>query len=328
MTRRLANGLVLGIVVAIGVAAVASAFLGGGESSERNDTVVQPPADTSGAEERGAETDAEFAGAARALEQNGVVGTLALIDEACEFRALTLPGLLPTTAERPAGCSFPRAPGEPRPAGHPFFQVPAAPGPRCRLRGCAYAWKPEGMATYVRGGEVVELRARCGDRAAPCPHVVLSRGDLAAGFGRASDARVRDLAWLTDERLLAIVRTGRGSSRDVIALFDGRRLLASARVPSTRLSLIRLSPSRRIAAVGSRPQTRIWLVHPRRGGLTVMPFPPWVPPAPTELRAIAWSPDDRWTALATRWAVYVFRTDRVREGYIGIPVTVRDVRLD
>jgi hypothetical protein len=92
--------------------------------------------------------------------------------------------------------------------------------------------------------------------------------------------------------------------------------------------LIRVSPSRKFAAVRSDSRARIWLVRPQRSRLTVRPFPPGSPPAPTDLRAIAWSPDDRWTALATRRAVYVFRTGNAHNGYIGIPVAVRDVRLD
>jgi hypothetical protein len=134
---------------------------------------------------------------------------------------------------------------------------------------------------------------------------------------------------LSDERLLAIVRTGTpGAGRDVIAVFEGRRLVARARVSDGRLSLIRVSPSRKFAAVRSDSRARIWLVRPQRSRLTVRPFPPGSPPAPTDLRAIAWSPDDRWTALATRRAVYVFRTGNAHNGYIGIPVAVRDVRLD
>ena len=33
-------------------------------------------------------------------------------------------------------------------------------------------------------------------------------------------------------------------------------------------------------------------------------------PEVTNPHAIAWSPDERWTALATRWSIYVFPSDR------------------
>jgi hypothetical protein len=41
--------------------------------------------------------------------------------------------------------------------------------------------------------------------------------------------------------------------------------------------------------------------------------------------AIAWSPDDRWTALATRASVYVFRTEDPAGTLIRIPLGVRDL---
>jgi hypothetical protein len=41
--------------------------------------------------------------------------------------------------------------------------------------------------------------------------------------------------------------------------------------------------------------------------------------------AIAWSPDERWTALATRWNVYVYRTESPSDAVARIPLTVRDL---
>jgi hypothetical protein len=41
--------------------------------------------------------------------------------------------------------------------------------------------------------------------------------------------------------------------------------------------------------------------------------------------AIAWSPDERWTAVATRASVYVFRTEETDGTLIRIPITVRDL---
>ena len=48
--------------------------------------------------------------------------------------------------------------------------------------------------------------------------------------------------------------------------------------------------------------------------------PDGLPPA----RAVAWSPDDRWTALATRASVYVFRSE-TRDPVVRIPLAVRDL---
>jgi hypothetical protein len=79
--------------------------------------------------------------------------------------------------------------------------------------------------------------------------------------------------------------------------------------------------------VRSTSFARIWLVRASASSFSVRPFPPWAPPAPTDIRAIAWSPDDRWTAVASRRSVYLFRTARGREGYIGLPLVARDLSL-
>jgi hypothetical protein len=326
-----ANVLVTVGVAAVAIAAVASSLLRS-DAAQRPDAAAtvatEPEQKPPRPAEPASQQDAELAAAARALEDYGLRGVLGVIDEECEFRALALPDLAPARADGPTRCSFPVSPGEPRPSGHPGFRIPTAPELRCRLALCEYAWKPEGIATYVRAGEVAELRSGCGDRMTPCPRVVLSRQDLAAAFGVVMSPHVRQLAWLSDERLLAIVRTGAvGARRDVVAVFQGRRLVAHVRLPARRLSLIRMSPSRRVAAVRADSGAPLWLLRVRGSSLTARAFPPWSPPAPTELRAIAWSPDDRWTALATRRAVYLFRTSRPEAGFVGIPVVARDVRL-
>ena len=42
-------------------------------------------------------------------------------------------------------------------------------------------------------------------------------------------------------------------------------------------------------------------------------------------RAVTWSPDDRWTALATDTSVYVFPTERPEELVVQIPLAVHDL---
>lgn len=42
-------------------------------------------------------------------------------------------------------------------------------------------------------------------------------------------------------------------------------------------------------------------------------------------RAVTWSPDERWTALATDTSVYVFPTERPDELIVQIPLTVHDL---
>lgn len=44
-----------------------------------------------------------------------------------------------------------------------------------------------------------------------------------------------------------------------------------------------------------------------------------------DAQAIAWSPDERWTALATPESVYVFRSERPEELVVRIPLEVNDL---
>jgi hypothetical protein len=51
-------------------------------------------------------------------------------------------------------------------------------------------------------------------------------------------------------------------------------------------------------------------------------------PAVTRPHAIAWSPNERWTAMATGASVYVFRTREPEGELIRIPIAVRDLAWD
>jgi hypothetical protein len=50
-----------------------------------------------------------------------------------------------------------------------------------------------------------------------------------------------------------------------------------------------------------------------------------LPQGVPELRAVTWSPDDRWTALASDHSVYIFPTERPEEAVIRIPLRVDDL---
>jgi hypothetical protein len=51
-------------------------------------------------------------------------------------------------------------------------------------------------------------------------------------------------------------------------------------------------------------------------------------PEVTNPHAIAWSPDERWTALATAWGIHVYRTDDPDGLVVRIPLRVRDLDWD
>jgi hypothetical protein len=54
-----------------------------------------------------------------------------------------------------------------------------------------------------------------------------------------------------------------------------------------------------------------------------VPLP--LPAAVRSPRTIAWSPDERWTAIATEESVYVFPSARPEVPVVRVPLSVRDL---
>jgi hypothetical protein len=292
---------------------------------------------------------------ARALGDEGVSGTLYFLDDACRLRAVHLPDLTPAGSPRLTACRFAVASAS-RPSPNDVVWGPdgrlvaacrhgrtrvfdprsgsaaRAGQPVLELDGCSPTWTPAGLLTVVRGGELAQLDRACPEDGNSCSAVILSRDELASAFRETPGLRplrsptVRMVTWLSDTAFVAVLRGERadGSRRDLVALFDGGRLLDAAPLRRPRLSLLRVSPRRTYVAVQA-DSTSIWLLHADGASLSVERFPPWSPPAPTDVKAIAWSPDERWTAVASRTTVYVYRTSGGSAGFIGLPITARDL---
>lgn len=144
------------------------------------------------------------------------------------------------------------------------------------------------------------------------------------GTGLRSAMLVQLLA-LDGDRGLAIVRGERaGEPAQALALVSRGRVRASLAFATPELSLVRLATRNGLVAV----RDGVGVLHVIRIGhrrLDEMAFPPWTPPAPTDLLTVAWSPDEAWTAVATRRAVYVYRTERPELGATGIPLSAADI---
>jgi hypothetical protein len=150
--------------------------------------------------------------------------------------------------------------------------------------------------------------------------VVLSREELSRAVRSGWDApwpapaglRAVQAVALDDERYVVIADSPANRVAAVIA--DDRAVFVHSR---SSASLVRPSPAGRYYALLEPGR---FVLPFTRDGRTVEP-PPGLPDA----AAIAWSPDDRWTALATERSVYVFPTERPQELVIRIPLTVRDL---
>ena len=140
----------------------------------------------------------------------------------------------------------------------------------------------------------------------PGRRVLLSPEDLAQAVlahpdvpdhGHVLPVTVRELAWLDDEHAVAVLSGVIAGPREtMVAFFEDRELTAVQAGGGTRLSDLQVSPQSSFVAVRSDDS---FLLLNRRGDL--LSSPPL-----TGYRAIAWSPDERWAAVATDRGIAVF----------------------
>jgi hypothetical protein len=168
-----------------------------------------------------------------------------------------------------------------------------------RLRGHAPAFKPDGTFTYVRGNDVVECPRE--EPISPCRKI--------ARFG---DWPVLELAWLTNSRMAVIARP----SDYVLAIREGRLRVS---VPGGGGLVTDLEVSPQGSFVAARAKGRDGLVVFGADGRTVS-LPPFA-----DAHSITWSPDERWTAVATRRSVFIFRTNMGEARVLRLPIVARDL---
>jgi hypothetical protein len=233
--------------------------------------------------------------AAAELAEHGVRGTLVWLDPRCRVHALRLPGLEPVAAPARRRCS---------PAGERRL-VPAV-----RVRFAAQA------ETAVRRGELVRLGA-CGGPP-PCSRLLLSRRDVLRALGRNPWGFTRpalaETAWLTASTFAAIVRDGAGGG-SLLAVFRGLRLVGAPPFAYGSLVRLRASPYGTYAAAAVRGRGMV--IVDRGGELR--------PDGLSGAHAIAWSPDETWTAMAREDAVYLFQTGTRAVSLIRLPLVAADL---
>jgi hypothetical protein len=197
--------------------------------------------------------------------------------------------------------------------------------------GSAPAFKPDGTFTYVRENEVVEWTTSCprgsrlftlpGDNAtARCRRVVLSTCDLrrARIGGEGSGPLIpKDLAWLSDTRLVTVVGdAGISGHREHLSVIDSGRVVGATISEFGEGMRVEASPHGNFftAWYGDSLVT----IRDRNGDLVTFPTIPRV-------RALTWSPDERWTAVATEHSVFVFRTNTSEASVRRLPIMAYDL---
>ena len=305
--RRWVTVLVVVVVAAIALAAGFDALRGEPTSEPAAQDEAERPSVSTSPESEAPDPEGEL------------TGTLYFTNESCELQAIELPGRTPTEAPGWDECRFVLSPDGRRVAGagagwdprsDPLIgrlfqsedgriQVATNRGPEEEpFAGRAPAWKPDGTLTYF-GNRAV--------RTWPEGDVLLSQDDLARAVrahpdvpdtGHVRPVSVRELAWLDGEHAVVILDgvISAGPRQSLLAVFDGRRLSAMSGGDESRLADLRVSPQGGFIAV--RSDDDLLLLNADGG---VLPTP-----ALAGYRALAWSPDEQWLAVASAGGVSLF----------------------
>jgi hypothetical protein len=152
--------------------------------------------------------------------------------------------------------------------------------------------------------------------------VVLSKEELSRALRRSTGLegpfRAVQAVPLGQERIAALLTDSEGLDRIFAVVEDERVVVAFARWELGSAGVLRPSPR----------GTYVALIERENGAVSVFTRdgePVALPQGVTDPYAIAWSPDERWTALATRASVYVFATEDPDGRLIRIPVSARDL---
>jgi hypothetical protein len=265
-------------------------------------------------------------------------GELVLYHDRCRVQLLALPSLERTGEDRsgcrPRGAVSPDGSSVARCSGDDVELYAAAGSLVQTLPGCIPAWRPDGVLTAAHERSVVRYVA-CGPDT--CMRTLISRAELERAARRhptVPDVPVRlrvlidGIAWLSQTRaavLLSIRISGRLAGKGAlseIVFFENGRLAPAAR------AYIRGAGGRLAASPGGTYVTQTPDVVLRGDGSEVS-----LPPHLREVHAFAWSADERFLALATRFAVTVVdvasleRYDDSGSGLrsVTLPVSARDV---
>jgi hypothetical protein len=213
-----------------------------------------------------------------------------------------------------------------------FVFAAGATRAREAYEGCAPAFRPDGALTVARHGEVVAVAASCPDTP-PCEELQIPREALRRAAyrhpamprddGEHTAVDVLDLAWLDGATAIVLLRVavpGRPEegARIVAAFAKGR--LTWARPARGLAGRVEPSPTGRYLAIPP------WAVLRRDGSQVALPLG-----LVRNATAFAWSPDERWLAVATGTAVAVVRRADVELGRgrppspIELPLVAWDV---
>lgn len=169
------------------------------------------------------------------------------------------------------------------------------------VRGCAPAWRADGALSVVRDGSIVVVRRRGAERA------FMTREQLGAALRtlveRPETYSFAEVEWFGLSSFVAIVR-GERPWETAAAVFARGGLESFFPQFGGHIEGLRASPIGNFAFARTDPGRQYVMVT--RGGEEIRL------PGIANARAIAWSPDERWVAIATRTATFIARTGNQR----------------
>ena len=302
--------IVLAAVLAVGAAAVADALHGSLRSN-----AAQPAAAT----------------AVRRIVPPGVpagfMGTVVFSDlqDGCRLHTLRLAGFENAAPPEYRGCRFSLSPDgkEAAPEGSAWspsgdaFAVPdgrdlvlhAATDQTIRIRGTSPVFKTDGTLTYLRDGRLVEWTTRCSPGSRLFEIAFNHEASWCAQL--VYPGRLESVAWLSDSRFAAITRGGEA------ILVDQGKILVRAQVPRKRAPRLSASPG--------GDYLSFWLGGELAGIFDAAGKPVRLLSI-AHVRALAWSPTERWVIVATaQGTVYLLRPNAGDAQLRRLDIQARDI---
>lgn len=246
---------------------------------------------------------ADKARLAAELQALGAGGVLYLTDANCRRYLLGLPALVWTTAQGLPGpdCTRGVRPVVSERSGLAAEQVGAetievgAEDWRLRFRGNGPAFTPAGMLTFLRDGLLYAWTVRCPRGVATTTFRGLRTLERCPRRVPRAPTRLRELVWLGGSDFAAVA--GQELASALLVVRSGR-VSTLFRSLGLRMGALEASPTGRDIAV--RIGADLVVFDAERGR------PMQLPGGDRETRAIAWSPDGRYAAVASLRSTHVY----------------------
>jgi hypothetical protein len=289
--RRLPSWLIVGAVGILLTLAAADAIRPNGESGRRSETSPAGAPD--------------------------LRGVLVLGGPDCSVAALRLPGLVEQQPPRRPDC------------GDVVWSRDGSLAARCtqtngteiltadlaftaRAAGCAASWRRDGALTLIREGDIVLWRRRGRERTAfTHTRLVAQLKGRAERLLRPQTYRFTEVRW-ADEASFATILVGKRPWETGVALFTNGILDWFTPLFGAHPEDLRVSPAGKLAFARTVP-VREYRMLSRSGTELSLP-------RIGNADALAWSPDERWVAIATGTTTFIARTGKpgvVRELSVG-----------